>query len=97
MAIETLHAISASENPYNNGPFNSVCEMEDPLREIADLLTGLTYMGEGIPDVGSAIVTVAQMARDQCESVQELRGKLFHETHPRKEEFAREGSPEKAN
>lgn len=89
MATETLQTKSASENPYNSGPFNSVCEMEEPLRVIADLLTGLTYMGEGLPDVGSAIVTVAQMARDQCESVQELYGKLFHELHPRKDELER--------
>ncbi len=97
MAIETLHAISDSENPYNSGPFHCVCGMEEPLRVIADLLTALTYMGEGIPDAGSAIITVAQNARDQCEIVEELRGKLFHELHPRKAELEREGWPDKAN
>lgn len=50
-----------------------------------------------IPDAGSAIITVAQNARDQCEIVEELRGKLFHELHPRKAELEREGWPDKAN
>ena len=93
MAATSLQAESAFANPYEQGAFRHVRDMEDRLRIIRDLMTGLTYMAEGLSDAGEAISTIADLARDQCAEVEALRSKLFRETHPRKAEFAQEGWP----
>ncbi len=61
---------------------DDVCDMEEPLSVIHDLLTGIMYAGEAISDGGAAIARIAEIARDECEKVASLRATLFHDLHP---------------
>jgi len=76
--------------------FKHVAAMEEHLRIVDDLLTGLTYLGETISDGGSAISTIANIARGECKSAEKLRCDLFRLTHPRRKEFDRQGWPGEA-
>ena len=67
--------------------------MEEPLAVVRDLLTGLMYLGQTLEDGGSAVARIADIAREECEKLEGLRGNLFHELHPRKAEFKIEGWP----
>ena len=71
-------------------PLDYVCDMEEPLSRIHDLLTGLMYLGQTMSDGGNAVSRIAEIARDECEKSAELRIKLFHDLHPsRQKEGAR--------
>lgn len=93
MANTDIRAESAPANPYNDGPFRQVSDMEDHLCTIRDMLTGIMSIASTVPDVGGALDRIAGVALDRCEAAQELRGELFRLTHPRREHFEKVGWP----
>ena len=62
-----------------------VCEMEDPLTLIQDLLGGLILLGLALDDGGTAVSRIADIARDECAKLEELRTSIFHALHPDRE------------
>ena len=85
MATDTIPAATAAANPYKAGPFRDVCEMEDPLTLIQDLLGGLILLGLALDDGGTAVSRIADIARDECAKLEELRTSIFHALHPDRE------------
>lgn len=83
MAIDTIPEQPDAAKQFAPEPLDHVCDMEDPLREIHDLMTGLMHMQNG--EFGAAVCTIADIARDKCARVQELRDMLFHVLHPNRE------------
>ncbi|MBI1238276.1 MAG: hypothetical protein GC199_02930 [Alphaproteobacteria bacterium] len=83
-----------SANPYEEGPFRQVSDMEKPLATIHDLLAGIAFIAETLGDEeGSAIQRIAWLGIRECKAAEELRGDLFRLTHPRREHFEKEGWP----
>ena len=93
MATTTLQAHSACANPHESDPFRLVGDMEDDVRVIRDLLTGLCRMADSFEEDGEAIATIALLARDQCGNLEKRRCELFRLTHPRRAELDKEGWP----
>jgi hypothetical protein len=93
MATENLAADSVHANPYESGPFRLVSDMENTVRIIRDLMTGLCRMADSFEDDGEAIAVVAELARDKCAELEKSRGELCRLTHPRRAEFDKEGWP----
>lgn len=74
--------------------FRLVDDMETPLATIHDLLAGIAFIAETLGDEeGSAIQRIAWLGIRECKAAEELRGELFHLTHPRREHFEKEGWP----
>jgi hypothetical protein len=92
MDTGTIPTTSDTANPYETGPFAYACDMEDPLSTVRDLLTGLMYLGQGIGDGGEAVARIAEIARDRCEELEKLRGDLFHESNPWRDEAGQAGA-----
>ncbi|MBX7460805.1 hypothetical protein [Qipengyuania huizhouensis] len=80
MATDTIPTPSTTAKGFEPEPLDYVCEMEDPLQRVYNLLTGLMHIQHG--DLGSAISTIAEVARDECQKLQGMRDKLFHDLHP---------------
>lgn len=79
---------------YQQGPFRQVADMEVPLATIHDMLRGLAMLAEGMDEDYAGIVQrMAWYALDQCRTAENLRGELFHLTHPRRGHFEKEGWP----
>lgn len=84
---------NASTTPHETSAFHHVSEMEDHLRIIRDLMTGLSYMADSIDGAGGAVATIADLAKDHCADAERLRAYLFRETHPDKARIERDGRP----
>lgn len=80
MANDTITAPSPTAKGFDPEPLDYVCDMEDPLQRVYNMLTGLMHIQHG--DLGSAISTIAEAARDECQKLQGMRDKLFHDLHP---------------
>lgn len=88
MATTPLSA-QADRTQFAPEPLDHICDMEEPLGKVYDLLTSIMYAGSTMNDGGAAIATVAEIARDECEKASKLRDTLFHEMHPNNREVAR--------
>ena len=88
MAENTIPPIPAAANYSDLEPLDYVCDMEEPLAEIHDLLGGLLILGQGLNDGSGAVCTISDIAREKCERVQRLRERLFHDLHPNNREAA---------
>lgn len=77
---------------YETGLFKKVCDMEEPLTTVRDLLRGLAYIAETLDEEGEglAIQRIAWLALREWETTEKLRGEIFHLTHPRREEIEKE-------
>ena len=82
MAENTVPPIPGAANHFAPEPLDYICDLEEPLSRIHDLLTGLMYLGQTLNDGGDAVSRIAEIARDECEKSAELRTKLFHDLHP---------------
>jgi hypothetical protein len=79
---------------YTKPPFRQVCEMEDHLATINDLLRGLCRIAETLnEDEGAVVMRLGHLAIRECESAENLRGELFRLTHPNRQHFDKEGWP----
>ena len=85
MATDTIPTEIQTANRYGSEHFDNACKMEEPLGKIHDLLTAIMFAGEAMGEGGSSLARIADIARDECRSVEDLRGKLFHGLHPNKE------------
>jgi len=74
--------------------YDMVCNMENPLWTIHDILTAIGMMviemdgGEAVNSL-QRLVSIAQQNFEQAE---DLRSQLFHLNHPRRDELAKERS-----
>ena len=69
-----------------------VCQMENPLWTIHDILTAIGIMViemEGDEAV-AAVQRLVSIAQGQFKEAEDLRGELFHLNHPRRDELAKE-------
>lgn len=83
-----------SANPYNEGPFRQVSDMETPLATAVDLLAGIAFIAETIEDdASSAVQRIAWLASAASKQAEAIRGELFRLTHPRRDHFEKEGWP----
>ena len=83
MDTDTITQQTEAANKFDPEPLDFVCDMEEPLRRVFDLLTALMHLDAG--DLGNAVSTISELARDDCQHLEELRGKLFHDLHPNRE------------
>ena len=67
----------------DNFAYGRVCDLEDPLNKIYDLLTAIMQAAQAIAE-GDGISRIAEVARDDCAAVKEVRDELFHALHPNK-------------
>ncbi|MGE0284077.1 MAG: hypothetical protein AB7P20_26160 [Rhizobiaceae bacterium] len=58
--------------------FDKVCDMEDPIRTVADIVTGLCLIAEIIGDenIGSVVQRLGWLAKDQCTVLETMRCEL---------------------
>lgn len=83
-----------SANPYAEGPFRQVSDMESPLATAIDLLAGIAFIAETLdPDEAGPIQRIAGLASGAVKEAEGLRGELFKLTHPRRDYFEKEGWP----
>lgn len=88
MATHTIPTQPSAAKQFAPEPLDYVCDMEEPLSRIHDLLTGLMYLGQTMNDGGNAVSRIAEIARDECEKAEQNRCKLFHDLHPNNQEAA---------
>lgn len=94
MADISLQAELTRPNPFpDDTAFRLVCDMEDPLRKIRDLLSALSYVAQCVEDGGEAIATIADAARENLKAAEALRGDLFRLSHPNRAVLEKEGWP----
>lgn len=89
MDTATIPTPTATAKCFEPEPLDYICDMEEPLSRVHDLLTGLMYLGQTLSDGGNAVSRIAELARDECEKSEVLRGKLLHDLHPNNREAAR--------
>jgi hypothetical protein len=78
-------------NPCETRLFEKVCDMEEPMAVIHDLLRALSCIAETLDDdEGMVVVRLTWLALKELEVAEKLRGELFHLTHPRREETEKE-------
>ena len=79
---------------YTQPPFRQVCDMEDHLATIDDLLLGILYMSAELDnDQGKIISRLAGICQEKYKKAEELRCELFRLTHPNRQHFEKEGWP----
>lgn len=74
--------------------YEMVCNMENPLWTIHDILTaiGMMVIEMDGDEAVSSIQRLVSIAQQNFETTEELRGQLFHLNHPRRDELAKERS-----
>lgn len=81
-------------NSHETGLYKRVCDMETPLTTIHDLLLGISFIASTLEDdEGSVIQRIAWLAIREFKAAENLRGELFHLTHPRRDHFEKDGQP----
>lgn len=74
--------------------FRGVGDMEIPLDTVRNLVTGLALIAETLNDSdGRAIQSIAWLAIEKCDAIEEMRKNLFRLTHPQRDHFEKEGWP----
>lgn len=80
-------------NPYEEGPFRQIGDMEDHLATARDLLAGLAMIAETLDDAARVVQRMAWLAIEQIKVVGELRREAWRLTHPRRAHFDNVGWP----
>jgi hypothetical protein len=84
MATDTIMQPAAAAKGPAPEPYDLVCDMEEPLARLRDLLTGMMYLGQSLGDGGAAVCRIAEIARDECDKSSSIHDALFHDLNPNK-------------
>lgn len=80
--------------PARNDSFDAVGNMEKPLAVAKDLVVALAMVAETMSNAeGSVVQRLAWLAGENIAAAEALRCDLFRLTHPRRDEFEKEGWP----
>jgi hypothetical protein len=74
--------------------FKAACDMEDPADAIMSYATTLCRMAETLDEQDARVIQRLSMdIGREIHAIEELRGALFHQLHPHRERFERDGRP----
>jgi hypothetical protein len=82
-------------SPNDRVLFETVCSMEDGIVAIENFADAIAIMTEAMDNgpMASALGHLAWEIKGRVRDVEDLRGKLFHMTHPNRKHFESEGWP----